>query len=205
MAHLILQACLATRMHTRDGSYTITELMSDWYPGQEIIATRLDQIAGEVAQYGARVAAERPHQSFAIVITVPRGQRRPAGFDAAYRSGKLGTDTWLREIIRKPEPCADDYGVASWGTKTTPFQFDGCAPLWPEVTPDPFTDPADGCMGLHGWLRATDARVRKLRPAVASVLEVASLEALRAAYAERRHPMITAQDALRASPQEIAA
>ncbi|MFT9161461.1 MAG: hypothetical protein ABF491_14020 [Acetobacter sp.] len=83
MAYLSLHACRATRMHARGGSHTITEMMSDWYPGQEIIATRLDQITGEVAEYDARVAAERPRQSFAILITVPRGQRQPAGFESA--------------------------------------------------------------------------------------------------------------------------
>ncbi|WP_051543385.1 hypothetical protein [Acetobacter papayae] len=181
------------------------ELLGNFYPAQDIVATRLDQIRSAVIEYGARVAADRPQESFMVMITVPRGQRRPAGFEAAYREGSLGTNAWMHEIFKRPLPMPDDYGVRMWGGPHTPFQFVDCAPLWPDETPDEFTGPAAGHIGLYGWLRATNARVQRLSQCTHMLLDVATVAELRAAYAARRHPLNVAQDALRAAPQALAA
>ncbi|MCX2567449.1 hypothetical protein OQ496_13430 [Acetobacter suratthaniensis] len=205
MARLRLSANRATRQHDDLGSSTSMELLGNFYPAQDIVATRLDQIRSAVIEYGARVAADRPQESFMVMITVPRGQRRPAGFEAAYREGSLGTNDWMHEIFKRPLPMPDDYGVRMWGGPHTPFQFADHGSLWPDETPDEFTSPAAGHIGLYGWLRATNARVQRLSQCTHTLLDVATVAELRAAYAARRHPLSVAQDALRASPQALAA
>lgn len=205
MARLRLSANRATRQHDDLGTSTSMELLGSFYPAQDIVVTRLDQIPSAVTEYGARVAADRPRESFMIMISVPRGQRRPAGFEAAYRNGSLGTNAWMYEISKCPLPMPDDHGVRMWGGPHTPFQFADCTPLWPDKTPDEFTSPAAGHIGLYGWLRAADARVQRLSQCTHTLLDVATVAELRAAYAARRHPLSVAQDALRATPQALAA
>jgi hypothetical protein len=205
MARLKLSANRATRQHDDLGTSTSMELLGNFYPAQEIVATRLDQIRNAVGQYGERVAADRPRESFMIMILVPRGQRRPAGFEAAYRDGSLGTNAWVHEIFKSPVPMPDDDGVRMWGGPNTPFQFAECAPIWPDETPDEFTAPAAGHVGFYGWLRATNARVQRLSQSTYTLLDIATVAGLRAAYAECRHPRSVAQDALRASPRDLAA
>ena len=205
MARLRLTANRATRQHDDLGSSTSMELLGNFYPAQDIVATRLDQIRSAVIEYGARVAADRPQESFMVMITVPRGQCRPAGFEVAYREGSLGTNAWMHEIFKRPLPMPDDYGVRMWGGPNTPFQLAECAPVWPDETADEFTAPAAGHVGLYGWLRATNARVQRLSQSTYTLLDIATVADLRAAYAERRHPRSVAQDALRASPRDLAA
>jgi hypothetical protein len=205
MARLKLSANRATRQHDDLGACTSMELLGSFYPAQEIVVTRLDQIRSAVTEYGARVAADRPRESFMVMITVPHGQRRPAGFEAAYRDGSLGTNAWRHEIFKHPLPMPDDHGVRMWGGPQTPFQFAECTPFWPDETPDEFTHAAAGHMGLYGWLRAANARVQRLSQCTHTVLDVATIAELRAAYAARRHPLSVAQDALRAAPQDLAA
>lgn len=205
MARLILSADRATRTHVRQYCYVNAEMMADFYPVQEITVTTLDQIREAVARYGERVALDRPRESFVITITVPRGQRRPTGFENAYHCGQLGTNVWMHDIFKHPLPMPDDYGVRMWGGPHTPFQFADYAPLWPDETPDEFTSPAAGHIGLYGWLRATNAQVQRLSQCTHMLLDVATVAELRAAYAARRHPLSVAQDALRAAPQALAA
>ncbi|GAB3588599.1 hypothetical protein [Acetobacter peroxydans] len=205
MARLILSAERATLTHIDQHCYVNAEMMADFYPVQEITVTKLDQIREAVARYGERVALDRPRESFVITITVPRGQRRPTGFENAYRRGQLGTYAWTHDIFKHPLPMPGDYGVRMWGGRNRPFQLDKCTPLWPDETPDEFTHAAAGHMGLYGWLRATNARVQRLSQCTHTLLDVATVAELRAAYAARRHPLSVAQDALRASPQDLAA
>lgn len=205
MARLKLSANRATRQHDDLGTSTSMELLGSFYPAQEIVATRLDQIRSAVTRYGECVAVDRPRESFMIMILVPRGQRRPAGFEAAYRDGSLGTNAWVHEILKSPVPMPDDDGVRMWGGPNTPFQLAECAPIWPDENPDEFTAPAAGHIGLYGWLRATNARVQRLSQSTYTLLDIATVAGLRAAYAEGRHPRRVAQDALRASPRVLAA
>lgn len=205
MATLRLRANRATRQHDALGASTSMELLGNFYPAQDIVVTRLDQIRSAVTQYGERVAADRPQESFMIMIAVPRGQRRPAGFEAAYRDGSLGTEAWLHEIFKSPLLVSGDYGVRMWGGPNTPFQFAECTPIWPAGTPDEFTSLAAGHIGFYGWLHATNARVQQLSQSTHTLLAVASVAELRAAYAARRHPLSVAQGALHALSQDLAA
>ncbi|MFT8815961.1 MULTISPECIES: hypothetical protein [Acetobacter] len=205
MATLKLSANRATRQHDDLGTSTSMELLGNFYPAQDIVVNRLDQIRSAVTSYGERVAADRPQQSFMIMISVPRGQRRPAGFEAAYRDGSLGTAAWLHEISKNPLLVPGDYGVRMWGGPHTPFQFAECTPVWPAETPDEFTSLTAGHIGLYGWLHATNARVRQLSQSTHTLLDVASVAELRAAYAARRHPLSVAQGALHALSQGLAA
>ena len=65
--------------------------------------------------------------------------------------------------------------------------------------------PAAGHVGFYGWLRATNARVQRLSQSTYTLLDIATVAGLRAAYAEGHHPRRVAQDALRASPRDLAA
>jgi hypothetical protein len=72
------------------------ELGSD----RKLIRTVADARA-EIAAFGERVRNAYPDASFAILVSVARGDRKPRGFDAAHRNGELGEDAFL--LLRERE------------------------------------------------------------------------------------------------------
>lgn len=59
-----------------------------------IIGTVAD-VRDAVAAFGAKMRAEHPGESFAILVSIGRGDRKPRGFDAALRGGGFGQDAFL--------------------------------------------------------------------------------------------------------------
>ncbi|GBQ67962.1 hypothetical protein AA15237_0282 [Komagataeibacter xylinus NBRC 15237] len=58
-------------------------------------ARTLADLTKAVTLYGDRIATDHPGRSFSIGVHIRRGDRKPRGFDTAYRSGALGTDKWI--------------------------------------------------------------------------------------------------------------
>ena len=188
MAQLVLTAYPATRSREAHALSTIMTLQPNWVEREEIIATRLPDITRAVGLYAARVARLRPQTSFSVSILVPRGQRRPAGFQAAYTAGQLGTDAYLRTVVRKPHPHALGAGVVSWGNALTPFQLDGQEPFWPGDALAPFSTAFPDHLGFQGWLACAQGHRDVTCPESAALLSCVPVATLQAAYHRMLHP-----------------
>ncbi len=63
---------------------------------EEITICKTQEVAPAVKRFGDRVRSEHPDASFKVIITVAKGNRKPAGFDAARQSGGFGECAFLR-------------------------------------------------------------------------------------------------------------
>ncbi|KDU94692.1 hypothetical protein HUK81_19000 [Komagataeibacter swingsii] len=80
-------------------------------------ARTLAEISTAVTLYGERIAAAYPGRSFSITVHIRRGDRKPRGFDAAYRTGALGTDRWVLMVDNDAEGARILYGRFAAGAE----------------------------------------------------------------------------------------
>ena len=77
---------------------TVIEVLGAVLGRTRIEAKSLDAIRVAVAAFGAEVAAQHPGRSFTVSVLVPKGSRKPSGFDAANRSNGLGQEAWMQTV-----------------------------------------------------------------------------------------------------------
>ena len=75
--------------------------------GRELTRTTMPaRTVGEVREavraFGSAIRARQPDASFAILVGVRRGDRKPAGFDAAQRGNGFGQDDFLHVRGERP-------------------------------------------------------------------------------------------------------
>lgn len=63
-------------------------------------AKSLDQVRTLVETFGKDVAANHPGRSFIVSVSVAKGSRKPAGFDAANRRNGLGEEAWMKTVTK---------------------------------------------------------------------------------------------------------
>ncbi len=56
-----------------------------------------------VRAFGAAIRVREPDSSFAVLVGVRRGDRKPLGFDAAKRANGFGQDDFLHTTNERPE------------------------------------------------------------------------------------------------------
>lgn len=113
MAKFHLSACPTWRYRDQHGSSNISLPMSRVGEQQQIEARNLAEIGTAVKTYGETLATAHPDVSFSIFVSIAPRDRKPNGFDAAHRSGALGTEAWVQERDRdgKPLPKEPTAGV----------------------------------------------------------------------------------------------
>ncbi len=62
------------------------------------------EVAPAVKLFGAGIKADNPDASFKVVVTVLKGQRKPAGFDVAQRAGAFGDNAFMRTGAENETP-----------------------------------------------------------------------------------------------------
>lgn len=85
-------------------STRVTEIMGHEFGREAVVVANVGRIAAAVKAFGQHVLAAHPGQSFAILVGVKRGERKPRGFDAAYRCNGFGQDDFLLVVDRRPAP-----------------------------------------------------------------------------------------------------
>lgn len=190
MASFTLSAVPATAK--REGYFTSTNmaLLSHLGERRVVEAKSVEGLKPHILSFGRDTAALNPGRSFKVMVSVNRGSRKPRGFDAAYDANQLGTTEWLETTIVDPVPYGDAPGVASWGTRFTPFWMHGSEPRHASLTEaERVSDDADlGFMGWHAELAAN----LELRKAPATALERETRERLQERYRARQHPALAA-------------
>ncbi len=64
--------------------------------GTEIVTiSRVHEIAPTIKAFAARIRAGHPNASFKVIISLPKGQRKPPGYDAAKNAGQFGEDAFM--------------------------------------------------------------------------------------------------------------
>ncbi len=63
---------------------------------EEITIGKTQEVAPALKRFGDQIRSEHPHASFKVIINVAKGNRKPAGFDAAQQSGAFGEGAFLR-------------------------------------------------------------------------------------------------------------
>lgn len=63
------------------------------------LAGSVDDIRELVIEFGIKLRAREPGASFAILVAVRRGDRKPRGFDDALRHNGFGQDDFLTERV----------------------------------------------------------------------------------------------------------
>ncbi|MBB2170010.1 hypothetical protein HLH36_16930 [Gluconacetobacter aggeris] len=207
MPTIILSAHPARRYKTPSLSGTQIEFGRQVAPSVRIEARALPEIAEQALAFGGSVATAAPRVSFMISVRVASGERKPRGFDAADRAGQFHNADWIHTEIECPVRHVDGPGVRMWGSRLAPFQMDGQDPFWPGEEPDDFTSPADGSIGLYGYLRAVNARVQRRTHSWQSLFSIVHEVPLGDRYAARVHPFDVAAELLagRLSPTSAAA
>ncbi|GAD11769.1 hypothetical protein GFGA_2c0086 (plasmid) [Gluconobacter frateurii NBRC 103465] len=190
MAFFTLSATPATAK--REGYFTSTTmaLMSHLGGRRVVEAKSVDGLKPLILSFGRDTALQHPGRSFKIMVTVNRGSRKPRGFDAAYDSEALGTSEWLETTIADPVPHEGMAGVASWGTRYTPFRMDGAEPREASLTEaERLSD--DGHLGFKGWAAEVAASL-ETRGAPAAALSSETRDALVSRYRAHQHPALAA-------------
>ena len=62
---------------------------------ETVTISRVHEIAPTVKTFGTRIRAAHPNASFKVIISLPKGQRKPAGYDAAENAGHFGEDAFM--------------------------------------------------------------------------------------------------------------
>ena len=65
-----------------------------------------------VRAFGAAIRAREPASSFAVLVGVRRGERKPPGFDAAQRNNGFGQDDFLLACDEQDTQAAAPAGAA---------------------------------------------------------------------------------------------
>lgn len=100
--NIVLSAYPGRRI--REPGYTSTEIglcVGGGSPQRPLAVEGLGGITRAVAEFGRDVLAANPGASFAISISMARGQRKPRGFDDAKKAGTFGHQAFLREDAGK--------------------------------------------------------------------------------------------------------
>ena len=183
--------------------------------GREIARTTtpvatVGDVREAVRAFGTAIRARDPQSSFAILVGVRRGDRKPGGFDAAQRGDGFGQDDFLRVRDEAPRasrriggssrpragPAGDGDGVgeggamafipvAEWGDPNTPFQLAGKLPVGRDPVDERLWDYAHDHLGFYGWLRV--ANVRIARKVGVGLMDLSD-RLWRDAYDEQVHP-----------------
>ncbi|MBB2199891.1 hypothetical protein HLH44_21125 [Gluconacetobacter sp. 1c LMG 22058] len=207
MPTIILSAHPARRYERESLTGTQIEYGQKVVPSVCIEARTVPEIAEQARAFGASVFTAAPRVSFLLSVQVARGERKPRGFDVADRAGHFHDADWIHTEVESPVGHVDGPGVRMWGSRFAPFQMDGQEPFWPGAEPDDFTSPADGSVGLYGYLRAINARVQRCTDSWQSLPSLAHEVPLHDRYGARVHPFDVAAELLarRLSPTVIAA
>jgi hypothetical protein len=75
---------------------------------EDVLIRTPSDVTAAVKRFGEAVRAAHPNASFKVNVQVPRGQRKPAGFDAAQKAGAFGDRAFLRVENEKPSPDTAD-------------------------------------------------------------------------------------------------
>lgn len=97
MAKFHLSACPAWRYRDQHGTSTVSHPMSRVGERQPIEARNLAEIKAAVKKHGEALTAAYPGVTFSVFVSIAPRDRKPNGFDAAYRNGSLGTEAWMQE------------------------------------------------------------------------------------------------------------
>lgn len=207
MPTIILSAHPARRYERESLTGTQIEYGQKVVPSVCIEARTVPEIAEQARAFGASVFTAAPRVSFLVSVQMARGERKPRGFDVADRAGQFHDADWIHTEVESPVRHVDGPGVRMWGSRFAPFQMDGQEPFWPGAEPDDFTSPADGSVGLYGYLRAINARVQRCTDSWQSLPSLAHEVPLHDRYGARVHPFDVAAELLarRLSPAVIAA
>ena len=100
MATIIMTALPGHHEQEPGRRYTmmVIEIMGTCLGRTRTEAKSLDQVRTLVKTFGEGVAANHPGRSFIVSVSVAKGSRKPAGFDAANRRNGLGEEAWMKTI-----------------------------------------------------------------------------------------------------------
>ena len=108
MAKFYLSACPAWRYRDQHGSATISQPISRGGERQPIEARNLAEIKAAVKKHGEALASAHPDVSFSIFVSIAPRERKPNGFDTAYKTNALGTEAWVQERDRNGKPLSQN-------------------------------------------------------------------------------------------------
>lgn len=108
MAKFHLSACPAWRYRDQHGASTMSHPMSRVGERQPIEARNLAEIKAAVKKHGEALTAAYPDVSFSIFVSIAPRERKPNGFDTAYKTNALGTEAWVQQRDRDGKPLSQD-------------------------------------------------------------------------------------------------
>lgn len=104
MAALITLTAVPGHIERRDGYSTkTTEIMGRVLDRTTKPVATVGDVQDAVRAFGTALRERDPGSSFAILIGVRRGDRKPRGFDAAHRGNGFGQDDFLHVRDERPE------------------------------------------------------------------------------------------------------
>ena len=81
-------------------SYTVHLFGTSLGRDSLVIAT-VAEVRAAVKRFGDCMRAEHPDASFAISVTFKKGDRKPRGFDDAYKNGGLGQNAFMHVVDKR--------------------------------------------------------------------------------------------------------
>ena len=84
----------------RYSSHTV-DLFGGSLGRESVVITTVADIRTAVERFGDRVRADHPDASFAISVTFKKGDRKPRGFDDAYKNGGLGQHAFMHVVDKR--------------------------------------------------------------------------------------------------------
>ena len=91
----------------RYSSHTI-DLFGGSLGRESVVITTVADVRTAVKRFGDRMRAEHPDASFAISVTFSKGDRKPRGFDDAYKNGGLGQHAFMHVLDKRTAVVAPD-------------------------------------------------------------------------------------------------
>lgn len=73
---------------------------------ESVVITTVADLRTAVKRFGDRVRAEHPDASFAISVMLRKGDRKPRGFDDAYKNGGLGQHAFMHVVDKRTTAAA---------------------------------------------------------------------------------------------------
>lgn len=71
-----------------------------------VVVTTVADVRTAVKRFGDHLRGEHPDASFAISVTFRKGDRKPRGFDDAYKNGGLGQHAFMRVVDKRTTAAA---------------------------------------------------------------------------------------------------
>ena len=79
----------------RIGDALVLDLLGSLLGQEDITIRKPDEVTPAVRAFGERIRAEHPNASFMVNVSVRKGERKPAGYDAAEKAGLFNDSAFM--------------------------------------------------------------------------------------------------------------